>query len=286
MTSIAAAASDGPPQSAARHGEARLRFAVGGGRTMLAAQCTPYPFHVTRVFHLDARRPDLATLYLQSASGGIYRGDRLALAIEVAAGAAVHVTTQSATIVHDTRQSDAEQVIRVSVERDAVALLTPEPLVLFPGAAVAGRTEIVLGAGAAAIVTDGFAHHDPGGGGRVFRRYAGSTVVRDEGGVLVADCGALEGRAFAGDASPLGPYRAAGALYVLGRGSDRLDPAAVEARLAAVGCLAGISPAPNNAGFSGRILAPDGGALRRGLDAAFVAAFDAVLGFPPAPRRK
>jgi hypothetical protein len=52
---------------------------------------------------------------------------------------------------------------------------------------------------------------------------------------------------------------------VLGRGSDGLDPACVEARLAAAGCLAGISRAPNNAGFAGRILAPDGGTPRRGL---------------------
>jgi urease accessory protein len=269
-----------------RHVEARLRFAPGGGRTVLAAQRTPYPFHITRAFHLDAPRADLATLYLQSASGGIYRGDRLALTIEVAAGAAVHVTTQGATIVHDTRDSAAELVSRIDVGHDAVALFTPDPLVLFPGADVASRTEIVLGAGATAIATDGFAHHDPSAAGRAFRRYAVATVVRDERGVLVADQGSLAGTAFAGEASPLGPYRAAGTLFVLGRGSDRLDPAVLEARLTATGCLAGISQAPNNAGVAGRILAPDGGTLRRGLDAAFAVAFQAVLGIAPAPRRK
>jgi urease accessory protein len=51
--------------------EASLRFATGGGRTVLVHQHVPYPFHVTRAFHLDPSRPDLATLYLQSASGGL-----------------------------------------------------------------------------------------------------------------------------------------------------------------------------------------------------------------------
>ncbi len=58
---------------------ATLRFARGGGRTFLKEQRTPYPFHTTRPHYLDADRPDLATLYLQSASGGLYRGDRLEL---------------------------------------------------------------------------------------------------------------------------------------------------------------------------------------------------------------
>src|SRR5438552_3271126 len=104
----------GAPQPASavlatRSVEARLRFAVGGGRTILAHQRIAYPLHVTRPFHLDALRQDLATLYLQSASGGLYAGDRLGLAIEVMPGAAVHVTTPASTIVHDTRGTRAAQ---------------------------------------------------------------------------------------------------------------------------------------------------------------------------------
>jgi urease accessory protein len=52
--------------------EASLCFSRGGGRTVLARQRLPYPFHATRTFHLDQARPDLATLYLQSAAGGLY----------------------------------------------------------------------------------------------------------------------------------------------------------------------------------------------------------------------
>ena len=269
-----------------RRVEAALRFALGGGRTALTAQRTPYPFHVTRVFHLDASRPELATLYLQSASGGLYRGDQLTLTLEFSPGAAAHVTTQAATIVHDTRESAAEQLTQVAVARDAVALFTPEPLVLFPGADVTSRTEIVLSAGATVIAMDGFACHDPAGKGRSFARFATSSVVRAKAGLLLSDCGSIEGTAFAGSASPLGPYRAAGTLLVLGHNADRLDPAAVEVRVGAAGCVAGLSRAPNDAGFAGRILAFDGGALRRGLEAAFAAVVESTLGFVPARRRK
>ena len=288
--SVAASPLATPPRTQVYQGthrvEARLRFAMGGGRTVLVAQHMPYPFHITRVFYLDARRPELATLYLQSASGGIYRGDRLALTIDVAAGAAVHITTQSATIVHDTRKSRAEQIVRLNVAQDAVVLFTPEPLVLFPGADVASRTEIALGAGAAAIVSDGFAQHDPKAEGRSFQRYEVSTVVHRAGRVVLADRGSVNGADIAGDKSPLGPYHASGSLFALGRASDRLDATILEARLAEAGCLGGFSRAPNDVGFAGRILAPDGGLLRRGLAAGFEAVFEAVLGLAPASRRK
>jgi urease accessory protein len=271
----------------ARAVEAALSFARRGGRTILAAQRVPYPFHVTRVFHLDAQCPHLATLYLQSASGGLYRGDRLALDVHVASGAAAHLTTQSATIVHAARGCGARQTTRITVEHAGFVAFTPDPLVLFPGSAVSSTTEITLCDGAAAIVTDGFASHDPEGGTCAFERYAVSAMVRDERGrVLISDRGSVSGDELSGSASPLGPHRAAGTVLLLGRGSDRLDAAELQKRLDAVGCLAGIGALPNGAGVGGRILAFDGGTLRRGLDVAFGFAFEALLGVTPVPRRK
>ena len=77
--------------------EASLHFHRGGGRTVLAHQHVPYPFHATRPFYLDRERPEIATLYLQSASGGLYRGDDVALSIVAGPHAAAHVTTQAST---------------------------------------------------------------------------------------------------------------------------------------------------------------------------------------------
>jgi urease accessory protein len=267
--------------------EAALHFATGGGRTVLAHQHVPYPFHVTRAFHLDRPRPDLATLYLQSASGGLYRGDLLMLDIDVASGAAAHVTTQAATVVHDTRERCATQLTRLRVAAGSFAAVVPEALVLFPGAAIDSRMEVKLEQGARAILAEGFAHHDPAGEDRPFARVALSTVVRDANDrVVLSDRGAISGSAFFGAASPAGSCRATGMLFALGPGAEGLDAAALEHRLAAAGCLAGVSRAPHELGLAVRILAPDGGTLARGLDIAFTAAFEALLGFPPARRRK
>jgi urease accessory protein len=265
----------------ARQATASLSFEMRGGRTMLARH------HVTRAFHLDPRRPDLATLYLQSASGGLYRGDRLALDVRVAARAAAHLTTQSSTIVHDTRGRGARQIATVTVGPGGFLAITPDPLVLFPGSAIASATEIALGVDASAIVTDGFGTHDPTGDGRAFDRYAASTIVRDNrGDILIADRGSVQGRALLGNASPLGPYRAAGTLLVLGRGADRVDVVALERCLDELGCLSGIGVLPNGAGLGGRLLAPEGGILRQGLDVAFRFAFEGLIGHRPAARRK
>ena len=285
--SLAAPLSGVVAEPAARQVEAELVFHRGGGRTHLGRQRVPYPFHVTRAFHLDPARPDLATLYLQSASGGVYRGDRLSLFIYSGAGAAAHITTQAATLVHDTRGRDATLSTRIEVARGGFLAYTPDPMVLFPGAAIDSQTELILHDGASAVLADGFAWHDLGAAGRAFEVCGLRTLVRDgEGRDLMRDRGTVTGADFLGPASPAGPYRAAGTMLVLGQGSERLDAAGFEQQLDALGCLAGVSAAPNGIGLSARILAPDGGALARGLAAGFAFAFEAIMGVAPAPRRK
>jgi urease accessory protein len=267
--------------------EASLHFACGGGRTVLTRQRMPYPFHATRTFYLDRERPDVATLYLQSASGGLYRGDRVTLTIVADAHAAAHVTTQASTIVHRTHQRGVVQHTHIEVGEHAFVAMTPEPLVLFPDAEISCSTEITLAASASAILIEGLAHHDPEGLDRPFASYRNSVAVRDAGGaVLLADRGSLTGEAMVSAASPLGPFRAVGTLFVLGRGAERCNADMVERRLAALGCVAGLSKLPNDAGLGGRILAADGGALARGLQTTFAMAFTALIGVPPARRRK
>ncbi len=267
--------------------EASLHFCRGGGRTVLIRQRLPYPFHATRTFYLDRSHPEIATLYLQSASGGLYRGDRQGLSFVLGPEAMAHVTTQASTIVHRTYGNPAAQRTRIEIAEHAFAAMTPEPLVLFPGAEISCVTEIALAATGCAILTDGVTIHDPEGSGRPFDRYSNTVVVRNTAGaILLSDRGSIAGDLMIGPLSPLGPFRAVGTMLVLGHGSERCNPDALENRLAAYGCTAGISYLPNNAGFGGRILAADAGALARGLEGAFAAAFESLIGVPPARRRK
>ena len=281
------AVAGGNPDSRPGSVEALLHFCRAGERTVLAGQRLPYPFHATRTFYLDRANPEIATLYLQSASGGLYRGDSHGLSFVVGPNALAHVTTQASAIVHHTHKNPASQRIRIEVGDGAFAAMTPEPLVLFPGAEISCVTDITLAATGCAILIDGMTHHDPEGQGRPFDRYSNVIVVRNaEGAVLLADRGSIAGELMMGPVSPLGPFSAVGTLLVLGQGSQRCDPEILESCLAARGCTAGISQLPNDAGIGGRILAANGGVLAQGLEAAFAVAFESLTGARPARRRK
>jgi urease accessory protein len=268
-----------------RMAEAVLAVDRAGGRSVLRRQHVGYPLHVTRGFHLDAARPDLLTLYLQSASGGLYAGDHINLDLTVGANSAFHLTTQAATVVHDGRGADAVQRQRVMVDEGAFCAVTSNPYVLFAGADLTLETEAVVADDAVLVLADGFAVHDPHGSKRMFAQFASRLrVARSNGRVLLTDIGGIAGNELHDGA--LGPWAAAANVLVIAP-LDRL-PALDDMQQAADGrgALAGCSVAPNEAGLVLRILAPDGGSLARAMDAAFHVAAHAALGVPLARRRK
>ena len=274
-------------EAGGRSAEADLIFAAGGGRTVLTRQHVPYPFHVTRTFRLDRDQPDVATLYLQSASGGLYRGDDLGLSITVRPGARAHVTTQAATMVHDTGAVPARQRTTLHVMAGGLLAYTPDPLVLFPGAALVGEARLVVAPSARAIVADGFTWHDPQGSRRPFDVLRqGTEIVDGNGRCLVCERGLLSGADVLSEASPLGPFQALGSIFILGPAEGLPSAERLQSACDAAGCLSAATTLPNGAGRLVRCLAPDGGALRKGLEAGFAVAFTALIGTAPAVRRK
>jgi urease accessory protein len=265
--------------------EARLAVDLAGGRTTLRRQHVGYPLHVTRGFHLDAARPDLLTLYLQSASGGLYAGDRLALDLSVGANAAFHLTTQAATVVHDGRDIGSRQRQTINVESGAFCALASDPYVLFPGAKFDLETIATVAEDAVLFLADGFAIHDPRDSGRPFAQFASrQRISRPNGRLLLQDAGRIAGDALRDGA--LGNMAAAATVLMIAP-ADRLPEMTVMEEAAdCLGCLAGASLAPNSAGQVMRILAPDGGTLTRALEAAFHVASRAALGVNLARRRK
>ncbi|MCJ2030459.1 urease accessory protein UreD [Methylobacterium sp. J-043] len=271
-----------------RRVQASLVFARGGGTTVLSRQAVPYPFHITRAFRMHPESPDLATLYLQSASGGLYAADHLTLAIEARPGARAHVTTQAGTVVHRGGPEPSRQETRLTIAADAFLALNPDPLILFPEAHLAVSTEITAEPGARAIVTESVACHDPAGEGRPFDRLdLGLTIRTPEGRTLVRERSRIDGPAFTAPDSPMGLQRAYGTMVVLGAPDDaRLAGLRLRQAADAVGCLTGVSPLPNGAGLGLRLLAPDGGALSAGMDAVFRIVFEVLSGCVPGRRRK
>jgi urease accessory protein len=274
------------PLDVGRCARATLCFAAGGGRTTLLRQHVPYPFHITRPFYLDTRRADLATLYLQSASGGVYGADDLLLTLDLEAGTAAHVTTQAATIVHDCRGLPARTRIKASVGAHGFLALTPDPLVLFPGADITTAIDLCLHEGARAILVEAASLHDPDGAGRRFARFHGSLTVRDASNtVRLSDRGEIDGEGLAGPAV-LGDHGAWATLLMLGPAEDLPDAALLENLAEAAGCICGAGPAPSGLGLAARLAGPDGGTLGRCLDQLWTACAVSMLGVALAPRRK
>lgn len=274
--------------SAGRHRRAELVFARGGGRSALVRQVSPYPFHTTRPFALDRARPDLATLYLQSASGGVYRGDVLDLAFTVKDGAAAHVTSQAATVVHDTGAARARQTTDMTVGAGAFGALTLDPLILFPGAELTTNVAVRLGESALAILADGVAWHDFAGRDRPFRALTSEVAIHGpDGRLLVLDRSMVDGADLVGPASLLGVGMGAyGSAMLLGPAEKLPSADALEQALESVGCRAGASPLPNGAGIGVRMLAANGGRIATGVETLFNVGVEAMLGFAPARRRK
>jgi urease accessory protein len=260
---------------------------LAGGRTILRRQRVGYPFHITRAFQLDRTRPDLATLYLQSSSGGLYAADRLALDVTVGAGAALHLTTQASTVVHDGRAEGSLVRQSLAVKERGFFALISDPYILFPGADLQISTVATVDADAVLILAEGFATHDPHRRGGTFARFAAETSIRrPDGKQVVVDRGSICGGDLFADCDALGGMHAACSVLMIAPPDRLAEIAEIEAAVDSCGCIAGVTAAPNQAGLAMRLLAPDGGALVRGAEAAFQVATRAALGIELARRRK
>jgi urease accessory protein len=268
-----------------RQSRAALRFRFAGGRSYLAEQFAGYPFHVTRPFQLDPlSAPALATVYLQSSSGGLYGGDDLRLAVCVEEGASAEVTSQASTVVHDARGEVARHSVELRAERDAFLAYWPDPAILLPGARLRQSVSVSLGAGATVLLADAFLTHDPRAAARRFERLESEVVVRDDQGrPLVADRLHVDGRHW--DMALGGRHEAAATAMLLGMG-EGLSVGTVNSTLDVPGIFGGAGLLPDNAGIGVRVLARDGVALSAALRRLWEVAFAARFGAPPSRRRK
>lgn len=276
-----------PRQTGARNGRFELSLSRHGARTHIGRQYVSYPFHMTRPFALDVAIPSLLTVYQQSSSGGLYRDDRLSSRLDVGTGAAGHVTTQAATVVHDCYGQVARQTTEIVLQEGAFLALTPDPLVLFPGAACSNITQARLAPGAVLLLSDAFALHDPQARNRPFEKLEAKVEIRDaDGRLLVRDNLDIAGADLAGPASPVGEWKVVSSFMLVGA-PDRLPTVDELASLGrAERQVAGITALPNGAGWGVRCLAADAIAARGIANDLFALAVVAAFGQQPARRRK
>ena len=272
-------------------GRLELAFAADADRrSYLQRQYASYPFHVCRVHYHDKDHPGLATLYVQSCSGGVYEDDRLDLTLATAEGAEAYVSTQAATVVHSMPSGSASQRVRIQCEAGSYLEYLPDPQILFPGSRCRSEIAVRLGGDAVALVSDSFLTHDPAGRDEMFSAYFSEIVVEDETGkALAIDRLKVDGLAFR-DSCPgiSGRFKAQGTMILAGLNfsasavAGELHKVRLDRDVAAIGC----SQLPNSAGLLVRVLAADGAALKLALHRVWCAARLALKGSLPVERRK
>lgn len=134
-------------------GHLRLQAAVrAGGRTALAAQSFRAPYHLSKPYW-DA---EAGTLLVQvvNPTAGILEGDSLESDIAVAEGAALLVTTPSASRVFKMRDGSATCHQHFRVARDGWLEVLPEPLVPHRGCRYRQSTRVEVEPGGGMLFVD------------------------------------------------------------------------------------------------------------------------------------
>lgn len=271
--------------------QAVIEFArAPGGKTHVAHSHVGYPFHVGRTLQLPGDPADMATVYLQSCSGGLFQHERIGAHFTAREHAAAHIATGASTVVHTMPEGEAHQNIRLTARDDALLEYLPEPTILFPDARLKSRISIELAQRGVCIAGDSLLLHDPRAGDAHFDWLDAILEVRDDDGRLLArDRQRVSGRDFDRTLpGVLGRWRVQGTLIFAMRG-ERIDALLESVRDALAnlpGLYAGASRLPNGCGAWVRLLAEDAIALRAGWHAAWAAARTLLTGIEPHPRRR
>ncbi|MEL6997516.1 MAG: urease accessory protein UreD [Pseudomonadota bacterium] len=273
----------GTPLAPGRHVRAALGFRSGPAGTYLAHQITTHPFHITRPFHMVDDPEGMATLYLQSSSGGLYGDDELTLSIAADAGAAAQVTTQASTVVHHARSGCARMGVEITAAEGALIEYLPDPAILFAGARLDTRLSLKLAENARAILCDAVLCHDPDGANAPFEWLTTETCISGPEGPRLIDRIDVDG----GDwAARTGAWPCHATLIVAGPGVTEAVTPIQQALGLRPDLWTGVSAFTDREITLARILAPDGAALTRALNLGWAAARTALTGIAPRLRQK
>lgn len=269
---------------------AALSFAVDeNGRTHIAKQFAPYPFHICRPFYMSGDPAGLATVYVQSCAGGIFENDRLGLTVQSDRGSQAHVTTSASTIVHSMPSGEAKQSVNLIADSEALIEYLPDPMILFAGARIHTSLNVVIDDTARVILSDAFLMHDHRNQGEAFDWFRSDIVVRDtHDHVLARDRIRVDGKSILSRAPGVtGRYTAQASFMFLCQGiaAEVLQPMRVTLD-AVEEIYAGVSLLPGGLGVFARILASDGVSLRAAQVGLWVRARKYLTGAAPNPRRK
>ena len=281
-----------------RRASANLTFSTDpSGNTFLAAQRAEHPFHLTRPYRYQRDPDGMTTLYLQSSSGGLYRGDELKMTVKLEEKAQLHLTTQASTIVHHTRGEVARQSLNLTLAQNCYCEYLPDPTVLFSGAAYCSDIRVEIAENARLLLSDSFSWHDPRYKNRPVDEKADQAfdfyhsnieIIGPSGKPMVLDRFRLSGDvALSKNTAVHGGYQTQGTLLFIDLAfSDQLLTALRSMLDQFPNCYAGASTLPNHSGVIIRFLAEDSIGLQQVLQQSWIVLREQLFGITPLPRRK
>jgi urease accessory protein len=170
-----------PSGAPGKHGVLELAFERRDGRSVLAHLHRQAPLLAQQALYWDEHLPGLPCVYVITTSGCVLQGDRLEIALTVGTGAIAHVTTQSATKVHQMDANFAAQSQRLVLADHAYLELLPGPVIPHRHSRFITRTQATVAETAtllsAEILQPGRKHH---GAGELFEfdLYSSALTVR------------------------------------------------------------------------------------------------------------
>ncbi len=261
---------DEPPQlatgSPGKNGYLRLGFERRGAKTVLADLDRRAPLLVQQALYWDEAMPGLPCVYMISNAGGVLQGDRNRVEIRLGPDAQAHVTTQSATKIHEMDHNHAVQDQQIVLGERSYLEYLPEATIPHRHSRYLTRTSIEIAPSAtllyAEILAAGRKHYRDG---EIFAYNVFSSLVTAArpgsepiaGRELFTEKFVIEpARQPLAVAGTMGPYHVFGNVLLL---TPAEQAAAVAAQLPAgrddtLACIAAASRLPNEAGLVYKVL--------------------------------
>lgn len=168
-----------PTGSFGKVAELRLGFQRRGERTILADLYRRAPLIVHKAIYWDEELPTMPCVFIISNAGAILQGDRNTISIKVDEGAQAHITTQSATKIHEMDANYASQDQEIVLEKDAYLEFLPDPVIPHKHTRFLSRTNIAIDPSATLLYSEilmaGRKYH---GDGEVFQYDLFSSLIR------------------------------------------------------------------------------------------------------------
>ncbi len=192
------------------------------GRTYLSRRRQRFPLRLTVPLYLDPGCPQMAFLYVQNPTGGMFADDDLQLSLRARSGACAHLTTQAATKIYAAREGCARNQVELAVERSAFVEYVPDVLIPHAGARLEQELVADVDPGGTLIATEliapGRVAHDEA---FEYASLSLTTRVRVDGREVAVDSLVLSpGRCDPRGPGILGRHRYLGSLFVVAPDED------------------------------------------------------------------